>query len=392
MTLALKEYFEFFAPTKVMFGQNLVEDTGSEAEALGGTCAMIITDKGVHEAGLVDKVRQSLEDSSLDLVEIFTDVPVNSEVEICVAIAEIGLANDVDTLVSVGGGSVIDTAKGVNILLGVGGDLLEDWQGTHLVPEPLKKHIAIPTTAGTGAEATLGAVIKHSPSGQKVTFNSKHLLPDAAILDPLLTVSMPPRLTAATGLDTLTHAVESYSSLDHSPPADAFSYHVIRTVFEYLPAAFEDGSDLEARGHMLVAANLAGSALSTTLSIGACHAMAHAAGGLSSVPHGIANAIILPVVMEYNIEHCPDRYADLAPAVGVDTSGLSEVEAAKKVADGITEFIASFGLPTTLLEAGADASLASRMAEEAMGDGQMYSNPREAELDEIVVLFETLLK
>ena len=390
--MALKEYFEFFVTTKVMYGENLAAEVGAEAETLGGDRAMIITDKGVLEAGLVEPVKKSLEKSSLELVEVYSGVPVNSEVEVCKEIAETGKANGIDTLVSVGGGSVIDTTKGVNILLGVGGDLLEDWQGTHLVPEPLKKHIAIPTTAGTGAEVTLGAVIKNTPMGQKISFNSKYLLPDVAILDPQLTVSMPPRLTAATGIDALTHGVESYTSLEHSPPADAFSYYVVRTIFENLPAAFEDGENLEARGYMLIAANLAGTALSTIMSIGACHAMAHAAGGVSPVEHGVANAIILPTVMDYNLEYCADRFADLAGAVGVDVAGLDEKEAAKKVTGRITGFIRGFGLPQTLKEAGADIALAEKMAEEAMGDSQMYGNPHEADYDEILELFKGLLE
>jgi len=388
--VALKEYFEFFAPTKVMFGMNLASDVGSEAELLGGTCAMIITDSGVVKAGLVDPVKKSIEDSFLDLAEVYTDVPVNSEVEVCNKIAEIGRQKGVDTLISIGGGSVIDTTKGANILLGVGGSLLDDWQGTHLVPEPLKKHISIPTTAGTGAEVSLGAVIKNTASGQKISFNSKYLLPDVAILDPELTVSMPPGLTAATGIDVLTHVVESFSSLEHSPPSDALSYYATDVVFKYLPVAFENGADLDARGYMSIAANLAGTALSTTMSIGACHAMAHAVGGLSPVTHGVANAIILPVVMEYNLEYCTDRYAELAGAMGIDTAGMSELEAAKKAVDGVREFIYQFGLPKNLKEAGADPSLFERMTEEAMGDGQMYGNPHEATAEEILELYRQL--
>ncbi len=389
--MPLREYFEFYAPTKVMFGYNVVEDTGAEAEALGCSSALVITDRGVVDAGLVERVKKSIEGSSVELAGVYDAVPVNSEVAVCREIADIGRNAGIDCLVSVGGGSVIDTGKGANILLSVGGDLLEDWQGTHLVPEPLKNHIAIPTTAGTGAEVTLGAVIKHTPGGQKVSFNSKYLLPSVAMLDPSLTESMPRGLTAATGIDALTHAVESFSSLEHSPPADAFSYYCVQSIMENLPLAFEDGSDLEARGHMLIAANLAGMALSTTLSIGACHAMAHAAGGLSPVPHGVANAIILPVVMEFNLEFCPDRYAALASAVGLDVSGLEELDAARKVIGAISEFIARFGLPKTLKEAGADPALAERMTEEAMGDGQMYGNPHEAEFEDILSLYEKLL-
>lgn len=390
--MSLKEYYEFYAPTKVMFAEGVAGDVGTEAEMLGCSRALLVTDRGVTEAGLVDRVKESLESSDVDLAGVYSDVPVNSEVDTCNAIAEMGNSEDVDLLVSVGGGSVIDTVKGANILLGVGGDLLEDWQGTHLVPEPLKKHIAIPTTAGTGAEVSLGAVIKHSPGGQKISFNSKYLIPDVAILDPGMTRTLPPRLTAATGIDALTHAVESYSSLEHSPPADALSYFAIKYVFEYLPRAFENGDDMEARGYMLVAANFGGTALSTTLSIGACHAMAHATGGVCPVSHGVANAVILPAVMDYNLEHCPDRYAELAPAVGADVGGLDELEAARKVTGAISDFIYRFGLPRTLKEAGATVEMIDRMTEEAMGDGQMYANPREADPDEIKELFEKLLE
>ena len=266
--MALNEYYEFYHPTKVMFGQGLTEDVGAEAEALGATSAMILTDKGVLGAGLVDAIKASIENSNVDLIQVFSDVPVNSEVDVCRKVAEIGKANLVDLLISVGGGSVIDTAKGANILLGVGGDLMEDWQGTHLIPEPLKHHIAIPTTAGTGAEVTLGAIIKNTPTGQKITFNSKYLLPDVAILDPILTETLPKGLTAATGLDALTHAVESFTSLEHLPPSDAFCTYAVEKIMKYLPVAIEDGSDMEARGYMLIAANMAGTALSRTRPVG----------------------------------------------------------------------------------------------------------------------------
>ena len=389
--MALNEYYEFYHPTKVMFGQGLTEDVGAEAEALGATSAMILTDKGVLGAGLVDAIKASIENSNVDLIQVFSDVPVNSEVDVCRKVAEIGKANLVDLLISVGGGSVIDTAKGANILLGVGGDLMEDWQGTHLIPEPLKRHIAIPTTAGTGAEVSLGAIIKNTPTGQKITFNSKYLLPDVAVLDPNLTVTLPASLTAATGIDALTHAVESFTSLEHQPPADAFCMYSVEAIFENLPRVMDNPADLEARGYMLVAANLAGNALSHTLSIGACHAMAHAAGGLSPVSHGVANAIILPSVMKFNLEAAADRYAALAPFVGVDTSGLDELDAAAKVIEAITDFIASLGLPRTLKEAGGDIAMAERMTEEAMGDGQMFGNPRQAEFEEILTLYEGLL-
>ncbi len=390
--MPLREYYEFYSPGKTIYGANIASEVAQEAEQLGGTTAMIITDKGVLDAGLVEDVKNGIEKSSVELVEVYSDVPVNSEVEVCSEIAEIGKEKNVDILVSIGGGSVIDTAKGANILLGVGGDLLEDWQGTNLIPQPLKKHIAIPTTAGTGAEASLGAVIKHSPTNQKISFNSPYLIPDVAILDPSMTISMPPSLTAATGIDALTHAIESFSSLEHAVHSDALSFYAVKLIYENLPMAFENGENIEARANMLIASNLAGSAISTTLSIGACHAMAHAVGGLTTVSHGVANAIILPAVMEFNIDYCSDRYAELAFAVGIETSGMSQADAARAFLEKIKDFIWSFGLPKTLKEAGVDPSLAEEMADAAMGDAQIYGNPREADYELILELFRSLLK
>ncbi len=382
--MSLKEYFEFHLPTKVIFGAGLAGQVGQEAEKLECSSAFLLTDKGVEGNGLVDPVRQSLEECSVELAGVYTHIPVNSEVQVVEEIAE--KAKGVDLLVSVGGGSVMDTAKGVSILLGVGGDLL-DWQGTFIIPKPLLKHIAITTTAGTGAEVTLGAVIRSKEEELKISFNSEYILPAIAILDPELTLTMPPRLTAATGIDALTHAVESFSSLEHNPPSDALAYQAINYIFKYLPRAYRAGADLEARSYMLVAADFGGICINHTMSIGACHALAHSVGGVYEVPHGLANAVLLPHIMEFNLEHAADRYAALAPAAGLDITNMSEGEAARFFVDRVKELIAGFDLPRALSEAGASHEKMEKLVEGAMGDAQIYSNPCPAEAEDVERLF-----
>ena len=386
--MSLKEYFEFFLPTKVIFGAGLANEVGEEAEKLQCSSAFLLTDKGVEGAGLVDPVRQSLEECSVELAGIYTDIPVNSEIQVVKEIAE--KAKGVDLLVSVGGGSVMDTAKGVSILLGVGGDLL-DWQGSFIITQPLLKQIAIPTTAGTGAEVTLGAVIRSKEEELKISFSSEYILPAISILDPELTLTMPRKLTAATGIDALTHVVESFTSLEHNPPSDALAYQAVDYIFKYLPRAYLAGDDLEARSYMLIAADFGGICINHTMSIGACHALAHSVGGVYAVPHGLANAILLPHIMEFNLEHAVDRYAALAPAAGLDTSNMSEAESARTFIDQVKELIAGFDLPRRLSEAGASDKKMEKLVEGAMGDAQIYSNPRPAEAEDVEKLFKAAL-
>jgi len=382
--------FVFQVPGKLMFGEGLARDAGREARALGATKALIITDEGVKSAGLLNDVEKSLEENNVELVGIFSEIPPNSEIETCEKLARFASERGADILISVGGGSAIDTAKASNILLTYGGDLLEDWQGTLIIPGPLRKHIAIPTTAGTGSEVSIGAVIKNAENSEKISFGSEYLVPDVAILDPLMTVSLPPALTASTGIDALAHAVESFSSSVHSPISDAVCFSAVRMIYENLPVAFEDGSNLDARGAMLVAASMGGFGFSTVKSIGACHAMAHAVGGLTNVPHGLANAIILPVVMKYNLDFCTDRYAELARAMDPTLQG-EERFLAEKACEMVEDFIRGFGIPSSLKEAGVESELAEKLAEEAMVDVQIYGNPRPATIEEILELFKSLL-
>ena len=247
-------------------------------------------------------------------------MPSDSGVHAVNAGAEAGRACGADAIVSVGGGTVIDTAKGIAILLTEGGSLM-DYQGFQVLSRRQTPHVAVPTTAGTGSEITYVAVIKDHDNHHKLLFADHHIIPDVAILDPALTVGLPPRLTAATGLDAFSHGLEALTSAQRQPVADALGLHAIRLVHRFLPRAVRAGTDIVARGQMLAAATLGGAAFSNA-QVGMVHAIAHVLGGRHGVHHGVANAVLLPHVMRHNNPAVADRHRAVAEAMGLDVRAL----------------------------------------------------------------------
>lgn len=379
--MPIPEYFQFQCRTKVIFGVGTINEIPDEIKALDSKRALIITDKVVRNLDFFKKIVNILKSSKIKLVSIFDEVPVNSEIEIVNKGYKLAKEKNIDILIAVGGGSVIDTAKGMNILLTEGGDLLEDHQGVYLLKRPLKNLIAIPTTAGTGSEITFAAVIKDSNQKLKISFISPYLAPNTAILDPEVTISCPPKLTASTGMDALSHAIESIHSIQNELITDALALNAIRFINENLREAVNNGENIEVRGNMLIAANMAGLAF-TNAFVGVVHAMAHALGGYCDVPHGIANSIMLPYGMEYNLEYCK-RYALVAEAFGIDIRGLSGKEAGKKAIDAVWQFTKDCDMPQKLREVGVKIEDLNKVAEDAMCDGSIYNNPREATVEEI---------
>ena len=252
-----------------------------------------------------------------------------------------GRACGADAVISIGGGSVMDTAKGIAILLKEGGSLL-DYQGFQVLTRRQTPHIAIPTTAGTGSEVTYVAVVKDHQKKQKLLFGDYHIIPDTAILDPALTVDLPPRLTAATGLDAFSHGLEALSSAQREPVADALGLHAIRLIKEFLPRALKNGADLAARGQMLIAASLGGAAFSNA-QVGLIHAIAHVVGARHGVHHGMANAILMPHVMRFNNSVVADRFRLAAEAMGADVRGMSDEAAGLCAAAAIEAFVRENG-------------------------------------------------
>ena len=363
--------FEYNNPTKIIFGENSVREIGMEVDNLGCSKALVVTDQGIVEAGLAEKVEKALgrryagtydkciQDSGFHLVDEGS---------------AFALEKGADILVSVGGGSVIDTAKGMAVVMKEGGQL-KDHSGAQNLSRPQTPHIVVPTTAGTGSEVTMYAVIKDWDQNIKDFIFDDFIIPNRAILDPTMTAGLSPELTAGTGMDAFSHAVEAIHTQNHQPIADAMALHAIRLIMEYLPRCVEQGDDLFVRGQQQLAAVIAGIACSTTF-FGLNHAMAHPLGALFGVPHGVANAILMPHVMLFNLDECASRYALIAAAMGLDVRGLSDEEAGKAAAERVWKLTQKIGLPQKLHEVGVPEEGLAKAADLSMADGTIIYNPR----------------
>ena len=385
--MGLPEYFEFRMRTRVLFERGALEQAGEQAAMLGGARALVATGSSARANGHLDRLCKSLEDAGVAVAAVFDEIPVDSSVETVNRGRDLGLEHGVDMVVAIGGGSIMDTAKAVNILLTEGGDLLEDHQGAYLLERPLKPMIAIPTTAGSASEVTFASVIKDRSEKIKIGFLSPYLAPDVALLDPEVTLSMPPQLTASTGMDALAHAVESLQSAQSEPVADALALGAVRMIAGYLPRAVENGDDIDVRGNMLVASNMAGMAVTNAL-LGITHGIAHSAGAAADVPHGIANSILLPWGMEFNLDCCEKAFAQAAVALG-EKPGTDTRETAQRGIEAVRRLAEKIGLPTRLREVGVSHDHFPAICDLALGDGSLVTNPRPVEHeDDIIAILE----
>lgn len=375
--------FNYLGPTKIVFEVGAITEIPIQVDALG-TKAVLVTDQGLIETGLVDRVKKVI---GSRLAGVFADVPQDSGMDVVDAGAVYGQSVGADVVVSLGGGSVMDTAKGMSILMKSGGSLT-DYEGFQMLSEPQIPHIAVPTTAGTGSEVSVGAVIMNHEAGQKIILGEEHIIPRVAILDPTLTEKLPPGLTASTGMDALTHAIESFVATMKNPISDALSLWAMKTIARYLPLAVKSGSDLIARGQMQVAATLAGWAFSNGY-LGAVHAMSHSLGAIKHVPHGMANALLLPHVMRFNLEEIPELMAEVGLAMGYAKPGMSDLEAGEAAIAGVDNLLVEVGLPRRLSEVGVTEADFEPCAELAMSDGSIVCNPRMImEQEEVIGLYK----
>jgi alcohol dehydrogenase class IV len=376
--------FIYRNPTKLVFGQNSITEVGAEIDGLKCSKAFLVTDPGVVAVGLADRVIKAL---GPKLVGTFDGCIQDSDLRLINEVAEIARSKGADVLVSVGGGSVIDTTKGMAIVLKEGGKI-QDYTGYQALSRPQTPHIVIPTTAGTGSEVTYFAVIKDQENHRKLEFGEDNIIPNVGILDPLMTVGLPPMLTATTGMDAFCHALEAIHSTPCSPIADAMALHAIRLIVEYLPTCVENGKDILARGQMLIAATMAGIAFNNA-QVGLVHAMAHTVGGLFGVPHGLANSILLPHVVRFNKDVCADRYAMIARAMDLDVKGLSDEDASEVLADAISKLTKRMGVPQMLRDAGVPENGLAEASEVCQGQGPMVYNPKViCESEEILGVFK----
>ncbi|HUT56057.1 MAG TPA: iron-containing alcohol dehydrogenase [bacterium] len=384
------KYYEFFCPVKIVSGNMALKNLPYEMDQLGAKKAMVVTDPGVAGAGLIKLVEAAFEGSGARIGAIFDQTPPDSSDKICSQVAKIYKDKGCDCLVAVGGGSSIDTAKGANIMITEGAEDLLKFQGAERLKKNGVPFIVIPTTAGTGSEATSAAVITNTEKGIKMSITSYKILPNTAILDPKMTLTMPPKITAATGMDALTHAIEAYYCLQKNPVSDSFSLAAIRLIMDNLVKCVSDGKDETARLAMANAALLAGISFSNSL-VGVVHALAHATGGVAHVPHGIANAIYLPWGVEYNIKKSAEFISELAPLLGASASGSAE-ERSKAVVSAIHDLNKKLnqlsGMPIKLRDTGVKEDQLEAIAKVALNDGTIAMNPEEVTQEDALGLLK----
>jgi acyl-CoA reductase-like NAD-dependent aldehyde dehydrogenase/alcohol dehydrogenase class IV len=375
--------YQYEPRTRVLSGPRSLARLYAELDALGKQRALVITDAGVVAAGLLARLREVL---GPRVVAVFDAVTQDSGLGVVDAAAAVGRAANADAIISLGGGSCIDTAKATAVALANGWRAIETI-GMHHLPGPSTLHIAIPTTAGTGSEVTNVAVIKNENVGTKAYVLDNLVAPDLAILDPTLIVGLPPRMTAATGLDALTHAVEAYTARAANPMSDAQALHAIRLIARWLPRAVTHGADLEARAQMQTAATLAGWAISSS-TVGLVHAMSHTIGARHGVPHGIGNGVLLPHVVRFNggIPAAAARHIEVAQALGVPVDSADK--AAGAAADAIDALLRACNHPTRLSEVGVPKEALGACSEIAVTDLAAAATARRASPGEIEQLYK----
>ncbi len=389
-----KPYYEFFCPVKVVAGNAALEHIPHELRTLSAQRPMIITDKGVHGAGLIDHVLAAFEDSGMEIVEIYDDVPPDSSTTVVKNIADIYRQKNCDSIIAVGGGSVIDTSKGVNILVSEEGNDLSEFSGVGVIKKPLKPFFVVPTTAGTGSEVTLVAVIADLEKGVKLPFTSYFLLPNAAILDPRMTLTLPAHITAMTAMDAMTHAIEAFTSLAKNPISDAYATGAIKKISENLIPVLNTPDDAEARLELAQASTMAGIAFSNSM-VGFVHSLGHSLGALCHLPHGLCMNLFLPYVLEYNLQTRADAIGELLlPLAGADVYARTpQADRARQAINTIREMRDELyrrcKLPRTLSETGkVSKDQLPKLAEMALDDGSIIMNPVEVDMDDALAVLE----
>jgi alcohol dehydrogenase len=384
MALA-EQVFEFFIPSVTKMGIGAVKQLGPTANFLGGKKALLVTDKGMADLGVADQMKKLLEEANVSTVIFAGAEPNPTDLNIRAGF-KVYKDSKCDMLVSLGGGSSHDCAKGIGIVATNGGDIRE-YAGIDTVPKPLPPFIAINTTAGTASEMTRFAVITNTDTHVKMIFATPRITPTVAINDPVMMVGMPPALTASTGMDALTHAIEAYVAALANPVTDACALAAIRLVSEWLSQAVANGENIVARDKMAYAEYLAGMAFNNA-GIGIVHAMAHQPGALLNKPHGVCNAILLPHGCAFNLIACPQRFADIAVAMGVNTAGMTPMEAAEKGVEAIRKLSAAVGIPAGLSAIGVKETDIPMLADNAIKDICCLFNPRKIKLDDILRLYK----
>jgi len=379
----------FYMPPMSLMGQNAIKQLGGELNARNFNKALIVTDKALVDIKLVEKLTDELVSHNIDFA-VFDGVkpnPTEKNIDQGLALLE---AQACDFVISFGGGSSHDCAKGIALVAANGGQIRDYSKGVHLSAKPQLPLVTVNTTAGTAAEMTIFAIVTNEEDETKYPVVDKNLTPIIAVNDSELMVAMPKFLTAATGMDALTHAVEAYVSTAATPITDASAIKAIELIAQHLKTAVDNGEDREARDAMQYGEYLAGMAFSNA-SLGYVHSMAHQLGGVYDLVHGLCNAILLPVVSRFNAAEKVERFADVAKAMGVDTAGMTFAEAAEAGILAIEKLSASVGTDQKLSDLGVKEDKLEFMAINALNDACSLTNPRKATTQEVINIFKKVM-
>ncbi|MCI5144213.1 MAG: iron-containing alcohol dehydrogenase [Candidatus Electrothrix sp. AR3] len=378
--------FTVTQPTRIQFGNGTVRSLGTTVKDFKGTKVLLVIDPGLVKAGMLPRFTEPLEQENIPFIVYDTIDP-----EPGLALADRGYATakeaGCDCVIGAGGGSAMDVAKAVAILLTNGGKAA-DYLGLGLIQKPGVPKIMLPTSAGTGAEVTFTAVFINEETGSKGGMNGDPLYPDAAILDPELSVSLPSHVTAYTGIDALTHALEAYTSTQAHRISEMYSLEAIKLIANNLPRAYANGTNLQARTALLMGSLLGGKALAVA-GVGLVHAMAYPLGGMFGIPHGLANAVLLPYVVKYNLVGNIKKFALLAEVLGQNTKGLSLRDAASLCVDALFKLNSDVGIPDTLQKLNIPFDKITEMAEIALTVTRpVENNPRQPSLSDVVAIYK----
>jgi len=375
----------FFSPNKVLFGIGASKELGKEAKALGGTKVLIVTDPGVVNSGLVASLRTNLEEAEMK-VFLFDRVEPEPSAPLVDESAQLAKENGVDIVIGVGGGSSLDVAKGASLLASAPGNVL-DYCGMDLIPKRGLPKILVPTTAGTGSEVTRVFVVTDKKDNMKKVVYSNYAISDLALVDPMLTLSMPSKVTADTGMDALVHAIETYVSMNATPFSDLLASKAIELIAKYLPIAFAKSENIEARYHMSLASLLAGLAFASG-GLGAVHALAYPLGTEFHLPHGRTNAIMLPHVIKFNLIGNRSRYALIAETMGKAGVIMDFDAKVAKAVEAVTELLEDVQIPYHLRDYGIPKEAIPKLVDGGMKQARLFvPNPRNLSESDVEAIY-----
>ena len=391
--------FEFFCPTKIVCGAHALDKLPDELASRGVKRPLVMTDAGLVKLGVAAKLTDVLDAAGV-AYDVFDQVPPDSSMDVVNEVAQRYIQRGCDGFVAIGGGSVIDTTKGAAASLACKGVDFATLQGSEILSADLPPFIAVPTTAGTGSEVTLVAVVADTKAHAKLSFTSYKLVPHAAILDPALTSSLPPKLTATTGMDALTHAIEAYTSIQKNPVSDAFAVKAIQLIAANLPVACANGGDTDARTNLALGSLMAGAAFSNAM-VGIVHSIGHSLGGLCHIPHGQAMMMLLPHCVKFNLDRGihAGQYGELLPylapekaaELGANATAAQRDEAMCASLFAMNAFFHdTYGVPLTLAELGVSRDALPAVAKQARYDGSALYNATEITLEDAATILEAV--